>query len=121
MKLKLKFARLRLSCLHIFIAKNMSSHHKTSKEKYRSLKCRHFCFPFDTSKEDEFDLLGDEYLKSFTASQADLKGAADNLFASPPRPHPLRFELLSPQLNLSHQHPALQQKIESKLEKFLGS
>ena len=43
-----------------------------------------------TSKDDELDLLGDE--DSFTGSLADLEGAADNLFASPPRPQPLRFE-----------------------------
>ena len=47
----------------------------------------------DTSKAYELDLLGDEDVESFTGSQADL--AADNLFASPPRPQPLRFESLS--------------------------
>ena len=66
----------------------------------------------DTSKDDELDLLGDEVVESFTGSQADLEGAADYLFASP-HPQPLHFELLS--------LTALQQKIESKLEKPLGS
>ena len=36
----------------------------------------------DTSKHDKLDLLGDEDVKSFTGSQADLEGAADNLFAT---------------------------------------
>ena len=49
----------------------------------------------DTSKEDELDLLGDEDVESFTGSQSDLEGAADNLYASPPRPQPLCFESLS--------------------------
>ena len=49
-----------------------------------------------TSKDDDLDLLGDEYVVSFSGSHADLEGAADNLFASPPRPQPLR-------LRLSHQ------------------
>ena len=47
----------------------------------------------NTSK-DGLDLLGDDD-ESFTGSQADLEGAADNLFSSPPRPQPLRFESLS--------------------------
>ena len=44
----------------------------------------------DTSKEDELDLL-----EAFSGSQADLEGAAENLFSSPPHPQPLRFEMLS--------------------------
>ena len=48
----------------------------------------------DTSKDDELDLLGDEDVESFTGSQADLEGATDNLFASPPHPQPLHFESL---------------------------
>ena len=50
----------------------------------------------DTLKDDELDFLDDEDVESFTGSQADLEGAADNLFASPPRPQPLRFESLCP-------------------------
>ena len=61
----------------------------------------------DTSKDDELDLLGDEDVESFTGSQADLEGAADNLFASPPHPQPLRFNhcLLKLQLKLSRLSP----------------
>ena len=61
----------------------------------------------DTSKDDDLDLLG------------------DNLFASPPRPQPLRFEALSLKTPAKTVPPtpgtALQQKIESKLEKSLGT
>ena len=48
----------------------------------------------DISK-DELDFLGDEDMEFFTGSQADLEGAADNLFVSSPRPQPLSFESLS--------------------------
>ena len=34
-------------------------------------------------------------MESFSGSQADLEGAADNLFSAPPRPQPLRFKSLS--------------------------
>ena len=47
----------------------------------------------NTSKDD-LDLLGDDG-DAFSGSQADLEGAAKNLFSSPPRPQPLRFEFLS--------------------------
>ena len=49
--------------------------------------------PCNTSKEDHLDVLGDE-VEICSGSQADLEGAADNLFSSPPRPQPLRFESL---------------------------
>ena len=49
----------------------------------------------DTSKDDELDLLGDKDMESFAESHADLEGAAETLFASPPRPQPLCFEVLS--------------------------
>ena len=49
----------------------------------------------DTSRDNELDLLGDEDVDSFTGSQADLEGSAEQLFASPPHPQPLRFESLS--------------------------
>ena len=55
----------------------------------------------ETSKDDELDFLGDEEVESFTGSQADLERAADNLFASPPRPQPLSHCLLKLQLKLS--------------------
>ena len=59
----------------------------------------------DTSKDHEIDLLGDEDVESFTGSHADLEGATDNLFASPPHPQPyvLNHCLLKLQLNLSLQ------------------
>ena len=76
-------------------------------------------------KDDELDLLGDEDIKSFTGSQADLESAAANLFTSPPRPQPLPSESLSLKTPAKSAPPtqgtALQQKIESKLEKFLRS
>ena len=79
----------------------------------------------DTSRDDELDLLGDEEMESFAGSQADLDGAADYLFASPPHPQPLRLEALSLKTPAKSVPPtpgtALKQKIESKLEKSLGS
>ena len=78
----------------------------------------------DTSKDDELDLLGDGDVESFAGSQADLEGAAENLFASPPSPQPLRLEALylpNPAKTVTPTPgTALQQKIESKLEKSLG-
>ena len=78
----------------------------------------------DTSKDDDLDLLGDEDMESFSGSHADLEGAADNLFASPPHPQPLHFEALSlkPPAKTVPPTPgtALQQKIKSKLEKHPG-
>ena len=63
-------------------------------------------------------------MDSFTGSQAVLEGAAAQLFASPPRPQPLRFESLSlttPAKSVPlTPGTSLQQKIESKLEKSLG-
>ena len=79
----------------------------------------------DTSKGDELDLLGDEDVESFAGYHADLEGAADTLFASPPRHQPLRFEALTLKTPAKTISPtpgtALEQKIESKLEKFLGT
>ena len=64
-------------------------------------------------------------MESFSGSHADLEGAADNLFASSPRSQPLRFEALSLKTPAKTVPPTpgmtLQQKIESKLEKSLGS
>ena len=43
-----EFSWFRLACLHIFIVVKMSSNtQRTSKDKPRSLKCWHFCLPFD--------------------------------------------------------------------------
>ena len=54
-----------------------------------------------SSKDDDLDLLGDD-VEAFSESQADLAGAAENLFSSPPCPQTLRFESLSQHLKLSH-------------------
>ena len=119
------------------------SSHQVSSNKPRSLKCCHFCFPFDLHKycqacceegkgddpcvtheklfnicssfteeqllkikngrryvrkqkvtdtsKDELDFLGDDGIEAFSESQADLEGAAENLFSSPPSPQPLSF------------------------------
>ena len=154
------------------------STHQTNKDKPRSSKCRHFCFPFDThnycptcresgkgddpcvtfenpceicssfteeqllkisqreryikkqkrdttsSRDDELDLLGDD-MDSFTGSNADLESAADNLFTSPLCPQPLPLSSLSLKMPAKTVPPtpgtALQQKIESNLEKSLGN
>ena len=74
-------------------------------------------------KDDELDLLGDD-VESFTGTNADLESAADNLFTSPPCPQPLPFSSLSLKTPAKTVPPtpgtALQQKIESNLEKSLG-
>ena len=62
--------------------------------------------------------------RAFSGSQADLEGPAENLFSSPSRPQPLRFESLSlmpTQTVLQTPGTVLQNKIESKLEQSLGS
>ena len=79
--------------------------------------------PCNTSKKDDLDLLGDD-VEVFSGSQADLEGPAENLFFSPPRPQTLRFESLSlktPQTVPPTPATALQNKIESRLKKFLGA
>ena len=48
----------------------------------------------NTSKDDDLDLLGED-VEAFSGSQADLEGAAENLFSSPPHPQPLRFVSVS--------------------------
>ena len=67
------------------------------------------------------DLLGDN-VETFSGSQADLEGAA--LFSPPPHPQPLHFKSLSlktPQTVPPTPGTALQNKIESRLEKSLGN
>ena len=62
------------------------------------------------------------WVATFSGSQADVEGAA--VFSSPPRPQPLRFESLSlktPQTVPPTPGTALNNKIESRLEKFLGN
>ena len=153
------------------------SSQQLNKDKLRSNKCRHFCFPFDihnycltcresgkcddpcvtfetpcnictsfteeqmqtinqrkryirkqknnsvSSKDDELDLLGDK-IESFSGTNADLE-SADNLFTSPPRPQPLPFSSLSLKRPAKTVPPtpgtALQQKIETNLEKSIGN
>ena len=76
----------------------------------------------NTCKDDALDLLGDD-MEVFSGSQADLEGAAETLFSSSPCPQPLRFESLSlrtPQTVPPTPGTALQNRIESKLEKFPG-
>ena len=76
-----------------------------------------------TSKDDDLDFLGDD-VETFVGSQADLDGAAETLFSSLPHPQPLRFESLplrTPQTVPPTPGTALQNKIESKLEKSLGN
>ena len=64
-------------------------------------------------------------MESFTGSNADLEGAADCLFASPPSPQPLRFESLSLKTPVKSASPyprySFTTEIESKLKKSLGS
>ena len=64
-------------------------------------------------------------MDSFTGSHADLESATDNLFTSPPCPQPLPFSSLSIKTPAKTVPPtpgnALQQKIESNLEKSLGN
>ena len=63
-------------------------------------------------------------MEAFSGSQADLEGAADNLFSSPPRPQPLHFKSLSlktPQTVPLIPGTALQNKLDSRLEKSLCS
>ena len=62
-------------------------------------------------------------MEAFSGSHADLKDATQQLYNSPPCPQPLRFELLSPKtpqtVPVTHV-TALQNYLESKLEKSLG-
>ena len=59
----------------------------------------------------------------FSASHADLEDTAEQLYSSPPRPQPLCFEMSikTPQTVPPTPGTALQNRIESKLEKSLGS
>ena len=78
-----------------------------------------------SSKDNELDLLGECDRDSFTGSNADLESAADNLFTSPPRPRPLAFSSLSLKTPAKSVPPtprtALQQKLQTNLEKSLGN
>ena len=78
-----------------------------------------------STKDHELDLLGEDDGDSFTGSNADLESAADNLFTSPPCPQLLAFSSLSLKTPAKSVPPtpgtALQQKIETNLEKSLGN
>ena len=79
--------------------------------------------PDQNTSKDDLDLLGDDE-DSFSGTQADLEGTADTLFSSPPRPPPFRFEPLSnktPKTVPPTPGTALQNKIETYLQKSLGS
>ena len=105
-----------------FIAVKMSSQQKSSKDKPRSLKCRHFCFPFDnhnfcpSCREGN---KGDDPCVTLEESCEICSHMPNiNLFAYPPRPQPLHFESLSLKTPAKSVPPtlgmALQQNIESK-------
>ena len=88
------------------------------KHRRRYIRKQKVSYTCNTSKDDDLDLLGDD-VEAFSGSQADLESAVENLFSSPPRPQPLRFESLSlrtPQTLPPTPGTAVQQKIESKLE-----
>ena len=53
---------------------------------------------------------------AFYGSQADLEGAAENLFSSPPSPQPRRFESLSLKTPQTVPGTALQNKIDSRIK-----
>ena len=59
------------------------------KAKNRKQKVSDTC---STYKDDDLDLLGDD-VEAFSGSQADLEGAAENLFSCHPCPQPLRLGL----------------------------
>ena len=106
-----------VTSLHLF---RLSEEH--AKIKNRCRYTRKVKSDQNTSKDD-LDLLGDDE-ESFSGTQADLEGAADTLFSSPPRPQPLRFESLSlktPETVPPTPGTALQNKIENNLQKSLGS
>ena len=109
-----EYSRFRLACLRIFNAVTMSSNtQRTSKDKPRSLKCWHFCLPFDNhsycpscreaNKGDDPCVTLESlcYIYSGFSNAKKLKTPTETV---PPAPG-----------------MALQQKIESKLERSLGS
>ena len=77
----------------------------------------------DKKNDEAADILGDNSVESFGGSQAELEVAAERLFSSPPRPQPLAFEALKTSACTVPPTPdtILQQKLETKLEKSLGS
>ena len=79
-----------------------------------------------STKDDELDLLGERDRDSFTGSNADLECAVDNLFTSAPTSptptQPVHCLVKTPAKTVPPTPgTALQQKIETNLEKSLGS
>ena len=72
-----------------------------------------------SSKDDEFDLLGDGNGDSITGSNTDLESAADNLFTSPPTSTTPIIQVIvsqnASQNCLTHPRYTLQQKIEANI------
>ena len=82
------------------------------KHRHRYVRKKKVSDTCNTSKDDDLDLLGYD-VEAFSGSHADLEGAAENLFSSPPSPQPLCFESLSlrtPQTATLAQGTALQNK-----------
>ena len=79
----------------------------------------------DKNDDEDADLLGDNSIESFGGSHAELEIAAKRLFTSLPLPQPLAFKALSLRTPARTVPPtpgtALQRKVESNLEKSLGS
>ena len=61
------------------------------KHRHRYVRKQKVADTCNTSK-DELDLLGDD-VEAFSGSQADLEGAAENLFSAPPHPNPYILSL----------------------------
>ena len=55
------------------------------KHRHRYIRKQMVSDTCNTSEDDDLDLLGDD-VKAFSGSQADLEGAAETLFLSPPCP-----------------------------------
>ena len=81
---------LQIKCHGIFCANFTEEQQLKIKHRLRYVRKQKVLDPCNTSKEDDLDLLGDD-VEAFSGSQADLEGAADNLFSSP-HLQPLHFE-----------------------------
>ena len=64
----------------------------TIKHRHRYVRKQKAPNPCNTCKYDDLDLFGDD-VEAFSDLQADLEGATDNLFSSPPRCPTLMFQL----------------------------
>ena len=79
---------------HAIFVQILLKNNKKIKHRRRYVRKQTVSDPCNTSRDDDLDLLGDD-VEVFSGSQADLAGAADYLFSSPPCPQPLRFDSLS--------------------------